>query len=636
MAHQLLLMVLQVFGKTNMPFIPDSPSTGKFVPNAPEQGNMYTQGAEEIVYDPMGIPLSTSSYGSGTTGGTDTARKALTAAASLPVNIATGIAKNPAGIAQAFGKYFGGGQTGDNMVNAINQIETGTQKASGDVGGAISAGGSMVGQAAPWMATVGGAGMIPSFAQRVAQGFGTGVASGVASPEKVGLSPEEFGNTKMENMGIQGVIGAAFPVAGQLMKSGYNAVKGAVEPLYEAGRNKILGRALREFSGGQDELAIQNLKNAKPLIEGSMPTVGQAAGVPSLAALERTAVNTPEMTNTIAGRKAAQANAQATALSNIASPTRSEKYFDLRKQLGDELYEPALQKGVDFSTLTPELQAEFKGLTKSPSIRSAMLQAGENALDKGKDIGNPANSLRGLHETKFALDSQINALEGRLQNTKNPALDSELKAKIAAKNRLVNFLENDQISPEYKVARETFARLSKPIEQLQSLQNIADKSISASKGTVKYDTFFNNLKALKKEGILSDRQFSRLEAIGEDMKRVKYAETAGKDVGSDTVQKLAFSNMMNQVGLPNALRNFAPAGIVGGALERVGDAIYGGANQKLKTKLGETMLNPAEAARLMENVNPSAISQVGRPMTDKMSEVEKAKQLAKMLMMQGI
>jgi len=619
-----------------MPFIPNAPSTGRFVANAPEQGNMFTQSAEDIQYDPMsGVPLNTSSYGSGTTGGTDTARKALTATASLPVNIATGVAKNPAGVIQAFGKYFGGGQTGDNMVNAINQIEAGTQKASGDVGGAISSGGSMVGQAAPWMATA-GSGMIPSFAQRVAQGFGVGVASGVASPEKVGLTPEEFGNTKMENMGIQGAIGAAFPVVGGLIKTGYNAVKGAVEPLYEGGRNKILGRALREFSGGQDELAIQNLKNAKPLIEGSMPTVGQAAGVPSLAALERTAVNTPEMTNTIAGRKAAQANAQATALSNIASPTRSEKYLDLRKQLGDELYEPALQKGVDFSTLTPELQAEFKGLTKSPSIKSAMLQAGENALDKGKDIGNPANSLRGLHETKFALDSQINALEGRLQNTKNPALDSELKAKITAKNRLLNFLENDQISPEYKLARETFARLSKPIEQLQSLQNIADKSISASKGTVKYDTFFNNLKALKKEGVLSDRQFARLEAIGEDMKRVKYAETAGKDVGSDTVQKLAFSNMMNQVGLPNALRNFAPAGIVGGALERVGDALYGGANQKLKTKIGETMLNPAEAARLMESVSPYEMSQVGRNMTDKIAEVEKAKQLAKMLMMQGM
>jgi len=37
----------------------------------PEQGNMYTQSAEDIQYDPMsGVPLNTSSYGSGTTGAT--------------------------------------------------------------------------------------------------------------------------------------------------------------------------------------------------------------------------------------------------------------------------------------------------------------------------------------------------------------------------------------------------------------------------------------------------------------------------------------------------------------------------------------------------------------------------------------
>jgi hypothetical protein len=48
------------------------------------------------------------------------------------------------------------------------------------------------------------------------------------------------------------------------------------------------------------------------------------------------------------------------------------------------------------------------------------------------------------------------------------------------------------------------------------------------------------------------------------------------------------------------------------------------------------MLDPAQAARLMENVKPYAASQVGRPMTDKMAESEKTKALAKMLMMQRL
>lgn len=613
-----------------MPFIPDAPTTGKFVPAAPEQGNMYTQGAEDIVYDPMGVPLYTSSYGSGTTGNTDLARRGLTATAAVPVNIATGVAKNVGGVAQTLGKYFGGGQTGDNMVNAINQIEEGTQKASGDLGGTIAAGGSMVGQAAPWMATM-GSGMIPSFAQRVAQGAGMGIASGFATPEKVGLTPEQFADQKASTVALQGALGAGFPVAGQMIKSGYNALKGAVEPLYEQGRNRILGRALREFAGGQDEAAIQNLKNAQPLVSGSMPTVGQAAGVPSLAALERTAAaNSPETVNAVAARKAAQNEAQVNALENIATPTRMGKYVDLRTRLGDELYADAL-KPISLGELTPEMSAQIKGLIKTPAIKDAMEQARVNAANRGIDMTNPSGSMRGLHETKMALDDEIARL-----NAMDPtgSQKARLNSLVTAKDRLLGFIE--EVSPEYKTARETFAKISKPIEQLESIKTLAEKSVSPSTEKIKFDQFAKNLEKLKNEGVISTRQAERLDAVLEDMKRVKYAETAGKDVGSDTVQKLAFSNLMNQVGLPNALRNFAPSGIIGGALERVGDALYGGANQKLKTKLAETMLDPAQAARLMENVKPYAASQVGRPMTDKMAKEEQTKALAKMLMMQRL
>jgi len=617
-----------------MPFIPDAQPTGKFVPAAPEQGNMYTQGAEDIVYDPMGVPLSTSSYGSGTTGVTDLARRGLTATAALPVNIATGVAKNVGGLAQTVGKYFGGGQTGDEMVNAINQIEEGTQKASGDIGGTIAAGGSMLGQAAPYLGGFGAGSMIPSFAQRVAQGAGMGVVSGFATPEKVGLTPEQFADQKAGTVALQGGLGAAFPVAGQMIKGGYNAIKGAVEPLYEQGRNRILGRALREFSGGQDELAIQNLKNAQPLVSGSMPTVGQAAGVPSLAALERTAAaNSPETVNAIAARKAAQNQAQIGALENIATPTRVAKYSDIQERLGEELYADAL-KPLNLGKLNKKTQAEIDGLINRPAIANAMEAAKTNAANKGINIADPAGSMTGLHQTKMALDREIAGVKAKLARDQAGSTSAELDALNSAKTDLLKFME--RVSPEYKIARETYARVSKPVEQLETIKGLAEKSVSSGSEKIKFEQFANNLDKLKKEGVLSDRQVERLNNVLEDMRRVKYAETEGKNVGSDTVQKLAFSNLMNQIGLPNALRNFAPAGIIGGTLERVGDAVYGGANQKLKTKLAETMLDPAQAARLMENVKPYAASQVGRPMTDKMAEAEKAKALAKMLMMQRL
>ena len=180
----------------------------------PEQGNLYSQG--DVSYSSEGIPLNTSSYG--TENPYQKTTQALTSAVSLPINVATGIAKSPAALMQIYNKLIGGGNTGDNMVNAINQIEQGTQAQMGGVGSAASQVGSVVGQAAPYVG-VGTAGMIPSFAQKVAQGAGVGALSGALTPEQTGLNPEQFANAKAQNIGIQSAIGGAFPAVGKLVSA---------------------------------------------------------------------------------------------------------------------------------------------------------------------------------------------------------------------------------------------------------------------------------------------------------------------------------------------------------------------------------------------------------------------------------
>jgi len=211
----------------------------------PEQGNMYTQGAQDIQYSPEGTPLTTSSYGSAPTGGTEYARQALTTAAALPINVATGVAKNAGGLAQTVNRYFGGNQPsqltlsdlvtgnkptpkpigfGEEMLNAINQIETGTQQQSGSPN--LLKGASMVGQAAPYFATGGRIGVIPSFTKNVGQGALIGGVSALASPEEVGLTPEQFREAKNKNIGIQTALGGVFPVAGELVSKTVNALRG--------------------------------------------------------------------------------------------------------------------------------------------------------------------------------------------------------------------------------------------------------------------------------------------------------------------------------------------------------------------------------------------------------------------------
>jgi hypothetical protein len=242
----------------------------------PEQGNMYTQGAEDIVYSPEGIPLTTSSYGSAPTGTTAIAQKALTTMAGVPISMGTGAAKPVLGAAQTMSRLLGGNQQSapDTAINALNQIESGIQTQSGDVGGIINKGASIAGEVAPYLMS-GQAGtamakdlstriagavpqFLPSFARKMVGGAGTGIASALATPENPNLNREQFKEAKEQNIGIQSGIGAAFPVIGKagelsaaLLRKGAGIATGAGE--------EALSQA---FKAGKtnDQVFLKNLK----------------------------------------------------------------------------------------------------------------------------------------------------------------------------------------------------------------------------------------------------------------------------------------------------------------------------------------------------------------------------------------
>lgn len=590
----------------------------------PEKGNMYTQG--EVQYSPEGIPLSTSSYGFAPTGYTKDAQQALTSTVSLPINIATGIAKSPAALVQAYNKLIGGGNTGDNMVNAINQIEKGTQAQMGDFGSAVNQVGSAVGQAAPYMG-IGTAGMIPSFAQRVAQGAGMGALSGVLTPEQVGLTPEQFKDAKAQNIGIQGALGAAIPVVGGTLKTGYNVGKALVEPLYTGGREKIIGRALREYAGNEAEKAVGNLKAAKELVQGSIPTVGEAAGVPSLAAAQRAATAvSQEATNNMAARQVAQNEARSVALNQLAGTEGERAALNLaRENTAEDLYKTAFGKKM---TLNPELTKEVNQLVQTPAIKDAMKQAQINAKNLGIDIKNPKGSIQGLHQTKLAIDDAIDRL-------KKPDMSSAEKNKMAgllsAKDRLIGFLENKNISPEYKTARETYAAMSKPINEMDVIQGIANKAINPLNEKMYAGKFAQNLENIA-PNVVSPEKLNALNAIKQDLARSQFAENAGRGVGSDTIQKLAYGNMLNQINLPNLLRRRGLAETAGNLLARASDVVYGKANKELANQFAQTLLNPQQAASYMEIAKTIP---KGTKMTAKTAKEMERANLAKLLLMQS-
>jgi hypothetical protein len=456
--------------------------------------------------------------------------------------------------------------------------------------------GRVTGVALPAVGMSRGIGMIPSFGKNpyfsgAVIGSGTGAASGALQPVETGETGmpmyEQMGRNARTGLLIGAPVGAVAPAIGQLVDKGVRAGKALIEPFFESGQEKILGRFLRQMSGGEEAKAMRNLRNPQELVAGSKPTVAEVAQVPSLAALERTLIATDQTAgNLMAQRQAQNAQAQAAALRNIAPASRSTKYVNLREQIADDLYSDAL-KPLNLGTLDSKTTAQITNLTKRPAIAKAMEAAKENAANKGIDIADPAGSMRGLHETKMALDRQIKGVEAKLLRDNAGSSSAELDALRAAKTDLLKFMESDKISPVYKAARVNYERLSKPIEQLESIAKLADKSISPETEKIYISQFSKNLDSLKKSGNISDRQIARLEAIEQDLARGKFAATEGKGVGSDTVQKLVYNNLMNEVGLPIS------------ASSRLGKFVYGDINDQMKKKLAETMLDPQEALRLM-------------------------------------
>ena len=424
--------------------------------------------------------------------------------------------------------------------------------------------------------------LIPNMAKQATIGGAIGFGATPGTPEE-----------RLPETALNAVMGGALPFVGALANKAYQGGKSLIEPLYDQGKNAIIARALRQFAGGEADKAILNLKASNPTVEGSLPTVGQASGVPSLAAAERAISGaSPEATNMLANRQTQNALARTNALENIANPERVQKYTNLRERVANELYKDALTGSME---ITPELQSQIKSLIASPSIKSAMKQARKNALDKGIDIGKPEGSLEGLHQTKMALDDEIAKL-----NVIDPtsAQKARKDALLSAKDRLLGFIET--VSPEYKQARETFARLSKPVEQLEEIAKLADKSVSPKENTIYADRFFRELDKVKKEGLLSKQQIARLENIGKDLKLKAFAETAGRGVGSNTMQNLAYANMANQTGIPNMLRNMSGGQIIGNLAKKAGNTIYGNANKEITNQMAETMLSPRRAAELMQ------------------------------------
>lgn len=383
----------------------------------------------------------------------------------------------------------------------------------------------------------------------------------------------------------------------------FNFAKASLQPFFESGQKKIVGQKLAQAAGGSDmaRKVAEALRNSSSKTPGVEYTAGEAANNGGIAALQRAAEAVEPAQ--FAERGAQNAAARLAALRSIAGDdVAMQAAAEARDAASKPLFDIAKSATVQS---TPELDALIgrmpSGIVDKANSLSRM--AGEGPVATVGADGATSYTGRGLQYIKMALDDAIDPSAQSGIGSTERALATALKQQYTD--------EVGKLIPEYAQANAAFASGSVPINQMKIGQALLEKASPAlsdygaiaKENAAKYAEALRSgdkvaaaatgFKGAKMANILTPEQMNVLNGVAEDLGAKVNAQNLGRSVGSDTVQKFAMQNLVDSAGAPWASR-------IPGASRSI-DFLYGGPDDQMKAKLVSALLNPNQAAELMDN-----------------------------------
>ncbi len=443
-----------------------------------------------------------------------------------------------------------------------------------------------------------------------------------------------------------GVGGGGGIIAGRALAAGGRAASAAVAPMTRTGQDEIIGKLMRRVSGENADDVMSRLRDARGLVPGEMPTAAEVAESGGIAALQRAMSSAdPE---SYAHRFMANGDAREAALRSVAgSPSARQAAIDSRESSAQALYGMAnksdamrremdagkrlIKSGGIHQMAGDEMPTEgLRALTSRPAFQAALSDAKTSLANSGA-TDTALTSLEGLHRIKLSIDE---ALNGAAPNSALAKFDRG--SLMTIKKQLLNEMET--LSPMYGNARKSFSDMSKPINQMDVGQYLLDKLEPASKEYGKLtgeraNAFFQALKdadATTKRAlgtraaggiadVLTPEQLATVTNVAKSLGRVGNATDLGRGVGSNTFQNLAMDNLAAQGGVPSAvgiLANLIPGmhglgNVISGAAGKVGGLMYKSADQNMKTRLADLLLDPVAASQVMDAASkPGAMQRI--------------------------
>lgn len=370
----------------------------------------------------------------------------------------------------------------------------------------------------------------------------TAAAGGTAVNVGMNLVPMLMGT------GIGAGVGRLGASAVRGIGKGINAAKNVIDPWLPGGINRAVGRTANAAAGPGQQAIINALRANEQIVPGSMPTAGQAAapvGRAEFSGLQEAVKGRAptEYENITQAQNAARVKALRTI---SGEPGAIETAETARKSTTKPLYEAAETQGLDVE-MAKMLRPQIKNLLARPAIQPAISKAkqifGNESIKLAKE-----GDVKGLQLLKQALDDVI-------ERSGDPASSigkNQLRGLQTVRKDLISVME--EIAPQLRAADLEFARLSKPISQMQIGRHLEEKLVPAlnemgatgSQRSAAYAKALREADELSKratgfaaplEKMMEPEQLKTMAAVGSDLGRAATHERLAK-AGSEKARAL--------------------------------------------------------------------------------------------------
>jgi hypothetical protein len=438
----------------------------------------------------------------------------------------------------------------------------------------------------------------------VARNIGTRILAGAANGAASG------GLINPSNALPAAAIGGVLPVAVSASGALGSAIKSSLwDPLVNP--DKILGGVMARATGGASIPAV----GTSPATSGVRFSLGQSSGSPAINAMED-AIQSSNAGGPLGALAQSNRSALSGTMRDIAQgPEALAAAQDARRVSAKALYDVALDP-ANQQPATPWIKGQITQLLKRPSINEASKVAQKWALERGEQPL-AEGSLPALHDVKTAIDDMI--AKATLENQ-----GGRVSSLQTTKDQLLNVM--DRLSPAYAAARANYADMSRPINQMQVGQYLADKLIPATAGDIPSSlnaaTLARALQhpdqvaktATKFSGatlpsVLEPAQFQAINGVNSDASRIAEMSNLGAGARSPTARRTAVGNYIGshfEDASPTVSRMMAGLGAIPGinyltnGVGAIGSMAAGKINGNLSGSLEEMLANdPQKAIQLI-------------------------------------